>query len=61
MHGHEFNFTFITIILVSKNYLFILYIHNTMIGDSYLVRISAEIFDNMLRTSKRSLGIDYPV
>ena len=58
---HQLLSRFVTVILpVKANFAFDA-IDQTMIGNSDPMRIAAQILKDLLRTTKRSLGIDRPV
>ena len=60
INTHELYFAFIAVIFVPKGHPMVFYGYDPMIGDGYFVGIPSEIFDNMLWTSERTLGIYNP-
>src|SRR5690606_3898910 len=60
IQGHDFNFAFITIILVAKAHLAIGEADDSMVGDGDLVGVSPEIFDHLFWPAEGLLGVDHP-
>jgi len=55
-----FLFSTFTVVFVIEAYCAVIYIEQPMVGDSYLVGISAQVLNHCIWRSKRPFGIDNP-